>query len=997
MEKIIRSRILERLPYELRLELDLLSRRRDIVICEEMQEEILKLFRKYKIDGIVPLGPGTNRYAMKLDGWVIKVATNHDGKIDNLKEFKMAKRLLPYVTKIYEVSENGTLLVAEYVQPFSDYAEMVSHADQIREILQNLSSMYLIGDVGINPKNYANWGMRVGYDEPVCLDFAYVYSVSSQLFLCRECNSGSILVPDRDFTYLYCPAPGCGKRYLFEEIRRRIGNDLHAHEIGDLSEEGYKIKKSGLPIVLNPKISQYIEAPLEDEKPKEEEPDEFEEDEYMNIYELANQRAMYNKKAAVKIIPGDAKPPRKVVQAEVCSKEDLPVDMDPSKIIQIVTETAAELRAQKNPKPAPVEEEVEDEVYAPEVAFEADMEDPDGCEMEEPEEEEAMDEPMEEEVEDEPAPARVVEAEVIPVPTMEPSPTEVNTGMIWETSSHELNQEEEEEEYPKSSMTKEKLFEIYPELANYKLHKSFRQRVAQNISNLANRMGQSLQDMDLMNRMRDDISDKNMTAEAFYRGIQNAIYKSMIQFLHFMERDHGAPIPPSDLYAPEYLPTMVFLDRYWRNPSIRDTKENPASTMAIYYKVYADKNINGIQYEWLDYLYARIAYKMPSISKHGRTVIADAIGGLWCMDPIDVMQHGFIAAGQKEIPVVKEEEPAVEEPVAEAPSAVEEVEETSTVMEDAPAVEIPEISHIAHPQPVPSDELEEDEEESDEEADDEEWVDDLDPIQIRIIEGYQGWYKVFLIGEDVDERTCIPLYISKEVLRSCRSDAKELEHSWDWLRFFAPDMIFTTSDANNWPTVMPEPNTLVRMIHLGSKGDQMYMGMYHFAGTFLWDVENEIWTPASKQVAQDWIRLINAYVIKTGMVNQTGAMISYLVQTSDICTEDDVYEVLKDEEDENEFLSNAEQRAFMEALQSGLLDGDSGIAHDVESDEDEGPEGEDDADESTEESGDDTSADQEDETSEDPAEVSPKEVVADPPKTKKMTVLPQYRRPQGSN
>lgn len=289
MQKVLRSLIHEAFPEELRVKIALLSRRRDIINAEK-QEELFKLLREYNIQGVTPLGPGTNRYAFKLNGFVIKVATDHDGIIDNLKEFKMAKRLYPHVTKIYEVSENGTLLVAEYIQPFSSYGEMYQYADKIREILQNFSSVYLIGDVGVTQKNYANWGLRIGSDSPVCLDFAYVYDVSSELFVCRKCKSNSMLVPDKDFVKLMCPAKGCGAVYEFSDIRRRIGNDLHRQEIGDLSEEGYLLEDSNVLTELNPERSNYLEIKSdkkEDEGKNEEiivEPDNFELDNDINYY-----------------------------------------------------------------------------------------------------------------------------------------------------------------------------------------------------------------------------------------------------------------------------------------------------------------------------------------------------------------------------------------------------------------------------------------------------------------------------------------------------------------------------------------------------------------------------------------------------------------------------------------------------------------------------------------------------------------------------------------
>lgn len=257
--KVLRSLIHERFNLDLRLELELLSRRRDIG-NKEKQEELIQLLRKWHIDDIVMLGSGTNRYAFKLDGFVIKFATDHDGKIDNLKEFKMAKRLYPYVIKVHEVSENGTILVCEYITPFDSYVEMMQHADEIKEILSQLSDSYLIGDVGLSEKNYSNWGVRVGTNKPVCLDFAYVYSVSGSLFTCGYCKSHSVLLPSNDYTKLYCSNPACRKEYRFEDIRSKIGNDVHQHEIGDLSEEGYLMSASNVTVELDPSRSNYLKS-----------------------------------------------------------------------------------------------------------------------------------------------------------------------------------------------------------------------------------------------------------------------------------------------------------------------------------------------------------------------------------------------------------------------------------------------------------------------------------------------------------------------------------------------------------------------------------------------------------------------------------------------------------------------------------------------------------------------------------------------------------------
>ena len=272
MTKKLRSLIHERFSPELRLELELLSRRRDIV-NQQKQEELILLLREHQINDIVPLGSGTNRYAFKLDGYAIKFATDNDGKIDNFKEFKMAKRLSPHVILIHEISSNGTIMVTEYIQPFSSWDEMIKHETAIRKILTELAAVYLIGDVGLSRDSFKNWGTRIGTNKPVCLDFAYVYAVKSNLFICTECKSNSMIRPDKNFVRLICSNPTCPKKeYKFSDIRAKIGNDVHQHEIGDLTEEGYLLYDSNVDTELTETRSNYLlHKKIEVEKTSEEE------------------------------------------------------------------------------------------------------------------------------------------------------------------------------------------------------------------------------------------------------------------------------------------------------------------------------------------------------------------------------------------------------------------------------------------------------------------------------------------------------------------------------------------------------------------------------------------------------------------------------------------------------------------------------------------------------------------------------------------------------
>ena len=137
------------------------------------------------------LGNGTNRFAVGLDGYVLKIALDTDGCWDNKRHILYTKALQPYAVKVYECVPSGLFCVEEYVDILdkSDFDDP-SVQREMREILEELSSMFLIGDVGINSKNYVNWGRRPD-GSLVMLDFAYIYDVKFGTFTCT-CDDETI-------------------------------------------------------------------------------------------------------------------------------------------------------------------------------------------------------------------------------------------------------------------------------------------------------------------------------------------------------------------------------------------------------------------------------------------------------------------------------------------------------------------------------------------------------------------------------------------------------------------------------------------------------------------------------------------------------------------------------------------------------------------------------------------------------------------------------------
>ena len=210
------------------------------------------------------LGPGTNRMAVIIDGYAFKFALDKDGMIDNRREMLYSKALQPYVIKVYECIPNGLIAVSEYVSVF-DAADRIDYEKQMREILSDISSNFLIGDVGITGKNYTNWGKRS--DGSICiLDFAYIYSVTYKLFKC-DCDDETLLRLDSNFVYFQCPK--CGRKYEFGQIRRKITRQQQEHEIGDIRRVGYNLTQSEEVVEKNPNFEP--EDPNKSKRSKEEE------------------------------------------------------------------------------------------------------------------------------------------------------------------------------------------------------------------------------------------------------------------------------------------------------------------------------------------------------------------------------------------------------------------------------------------------------------------------------------------------------------------------------------------------------------------------------------------------------------------------------------------------------------------------------------------------------------------------------------------------------
>lgn len=180
------------------------------------RDRVSDLFTQYGIE-FRNIGTGTNRHIVRYDGYVIKIALDREGIADNRQEWVMADKLAPHVAMAYEISKGGHLLVAEYCPAFSNYCEMTLHRTAITKILKEWAKQYLIGDVGLVDKNFANWGVNTKGD-PVCIDYAYLFPVSMNVFTCI-CGNRSMTMDD-SFSKYRCIK--CNKEYPDAELRMAV-------------------------------------------------------------------------------------------------------------------------------------------------------------------------------------------------------------------------------------------------------------------------------------------------------------------------------------------------------------------------------------------------------------------------------------------------------------------------------------------------------------------------------------------------------------------------------------------------------------------------------------------------------------------------------------------------------------------------------------------------------------------------------------------------------
>lgn len=207
-----------------------------VVYTSKVKEKYSMIDSILKIRGFYRIGAGTNRLIYKnyeYPNAVLKVAAFRGALTDGIREIQNQYLLKPFCTKIFEVSQCGTVSWCEYVKPIKKVEEFISVYEDIYDIIINkFIGKYILDDFG--SKYFMNWGLREGFG-PVILDFPYVYKLDGNKLICNrpsgkydvngnEIHCGGFIDYDDGFNQLICTK--CGSVINPSDLENNNNEDI---------------------------------------------------------------------------------------------------------------------------------------------------------------------------------------------------------------------------------------------------------------------------------------------------------------------------------------------------------------------------------------------------------------------------------------------------------------------------------------------------------------------------------------------------------------------------------------------------------------------------------------------------------------------------------------------------------------------------------------------------------------------------------------------------
>lgn len=243
---------------------------RDPKLSASMQKKVKMMDEVLKPRGFKRFSGGTNRMVyrhLEDTSIVIKVAYKEQGFKDNYADYVNQEILKPYVSKTYEVSPYGVVILCERVYPIRSLEEIKDGVwlDIFYLITMKLIGRYVLEDIGT--KYFKNYGIRAGFGV-VLLDYSYVYEIDPDKLICKQFIPqlgricGGEIDYDEGFNRLICPC--CGKEYSAKDLARDTNKQYQSYfnniNINNIIESKGEVNSMKMRLLQGEKVIKEIDT-----------------------------------------------------------------------------------------------------------------------------------------------------------------------------------------------------------------------------------------------------------------------------------------------------------------------------------------------------------------------------------------------------------------------------------------------------------------------------------------------------------------------------------------------------------------------------------------------------------------------------------------------------------------------------------------------------------------------------------------------------------------